>query len=64
MKTDPIQPRVGIVVRKSFFVCLFIVLAIGSAIGQNWETGSLEEAQAKARVSGKLLLLDFFQEYG
>ena len=64
MKTKPITKREGMVARKTVFVCLFIAIAVGVALGQNWETGSLEEAQAKAKASGKLLLLDFFQEYG
>lgn len=50
--------------RKKAFVFLLAVFTVGSAFGQNWEMGSFEDAQAKAKVSGKLLLLDFFQEYG
>lgn len=50
--------------RKRTFVILLAAFAIGSTLGQNWQTGSFEDAQAKAKASGKLLLLDFFQEYG
>ena len=51
-------------IRKTAFLILLATFAVGVAFGQNWERGSFEDAQAKARVSGKLLLLDFFQEYG
>ena len=50
--------------RKTAFIILLATFVAGSALGQNWEMGSFEEAQAKAKDSGKLLLLDFFQEYG
>jgi carbohydrate-selective porin OprB len=42
------------------------LLALASAASSSlpWSTGSLEDALAKAKASGKLLLLDFFQEYG
>jgi hypothetical protein len=29
-----------------------------------WLKGTFDEALAKAKATGKLLLLDFFQEYG
>lgn len=50
--------------RKKAFVFLLAAFTVGLAFGQNWEMGSFEDALAKAKVSGKLLLLDFFQEYG
>lgn len=43
-------------------VCLLAFTA--GASSPAWQTGSLEDALAKARSTGKLLLLDFFQEYG
>jgi hypothetical protein len=43
-------------------VCLSALLTAPSA--RAWPSGSLEDALAKAKSSGKLLLLDFFQEYG
>lgn len=52
------------ILRKSAFLILVSMFVVSSALGQNWETGSFEDAQAKAKASGKLLLLDFFQEYG
>ncbi len=39
-------------------------LAAAAAYGQNWLTGSVEDALAKAKAQNKLLLLDFFQEGG
>ncbi len=43
-------------------LCLMAVLAAPSTL--TWSGGSLEDALAKAKSSGKLLVLDFFQEYG
>lgn len=42
------------------------LLALMSAASSTlpWSSGSLEDALAKAKSEGKLLLLDFFQEYG
>ena len=46
-------------------VTLALVLALSAAAyGQTWLTGSVEDALAKAKAQGKLLLLDFFQESG
>jgi len=47
------------------FTALFL-LALTSAVSSSlpWSTSSLEDALAKAKSSGRLLLLDFFQEYG
>ena len=64
METLPIQTWRHPVIKKTMFFCLLVVFFFGSALGQNWEIGTLEQAQAKAEASGKLLLLDFFQEYG
>ncbi len=41
-----------------------LAFGLSLAYGQNWRSGSLEDALAKAKSTGKLLLLDFFQEYG
>ncbi len=45
---------------------LALVLALTAAAGhaQTWLTGPVEEALAKAKAQGKLLLLDFYQESG
>jgi len=45
-----------------FFLLGFI--AFSSATAQTWLTGSVEEALAKAKAQGKLLLLDFFASSG
>ena len=64
MKSKIIPIKGKTVMRKTAFICLLVVSFLGTAYSQNWETGSLEEALEKAKISGKLLLLDFFQEYG
>lgn len=64
MKSKLIPIKGKTVMRKTAFICLFVVLTFSSALSQNWEIGSFEDAQSKAKSSGKLLLLDFFQEYG
>ena len=64
MKSKLIPINVKTVMRKTAFICLLVVFFLGSAYSQNWESGSLEEALTKSKNSGKLLLLDFFQEYG
>ncbi len=35
-----------------------------NACSPAWTSGSFEDALAKAKATNKLLLLDFFQEYG
>ena len=64
METKPNHSKGKTMIRKTVFICLIVALTFISAFSQNWETGTLEEAQAKAKNSGKILLLDFFQEYG
>jgi hypothetical protein len=49
--------------KSALFSLLLLVLAI-SVFGLTWRTGSLEEALARAKAENKLLLLDFFTEYG
>jgi len=48
--------------KAAFFFFLFLIPIFLSA--QNWLTGSLDEAMAKAKASNKPLLLDFFAETG
>lgn len=50
--------------KKTLTLALALVLAASAAYGQNWLTGSVEDALAKAKAQNKLLLLDFFQESG
>ena len=64
MKSKLIPIKGKTVMRKTAVICLLVVLTFGSALSQNWETGSFEDALDKAKDSSKLLLLDFFQEYG
>jgi len=49
--------------KTAFFPLLLLGLAI-SACGLTWRTGSVEEALAQAKAEGKLLLIDFFTEFG
>lgn len=49
--------------KKSFaLVCLLLLPAMASA--QAWLSGSVDDALAKAKAEGKLLLLDFFASSG
>jgi hypothetical protein len=50
--------------KKTVTLVLVLALAAAAAHGQTWLTGSVEDAQAKAKAQNKLLLLDFFQESG
>jgi len=45
--------------KKIAVALMFFVLA-ASAFGQSWFQGSLDEALAKAKSEGKLVLIDFF----
>jgi hypothetical protein len=49
--------------KTAFFSLLLVGLAI-SASGLTWRIGSVEEALAQAKAGGKLLLIDFFTEFG
>jgi hypothetical protein len=47
------------------FTAIFLLVLLSAASSSlTWSTGSLEKALARAKSSGKLVLLDFFQEYG
>lgn len=50
--------------RKVLPLALVLVFSATAASGQTWLTGSVDDALAKAKAQGKLLLLDFFQESG
>jgi hypothetical protein len=50
--------------KKALTLALAIALTAAAAYGQNWLTGSVDDALAKAKSQNKLLLLDFFQESG
>ncbi len=46
------------------FLLLFLLSASVLSAQVAWLTGSLDDALAKAKASGKLLLLDFFASSG
>jgi hypothetical protein len=50
--------------KKALTLALVLAVSAAAAYGQNWLTGSVEDALAKAKAQNKLLLLDFFQESG
>lgn len=50
--------------KKSAVVLIVLAFAAGTAYGQSWLTGPLDDALAKAKAENKLLLLDFYQESG
>ncbi|MCX6559040.1 MAG: hypothetical protein NTZ26_00870 [Candidatus Aminicenantes bacterium] len=49
--------------KTALSLLLILGLAI-SASGLTWRTGSVEDALARAKADGKLLLIDFFTETG
>jgi hypothetical protein len=49
--------------KKVFAVAFFLLLSCLLS-AQTWLTGSVDEALAKAKSQGKLLLLDFFAPSG
>lgn len=51
--------------KKAFLCALLLVALVASAQAQAvWMKGSVDDALAKAKASGKLLLLDFFTAGG
>lgn len=50
--------------KRSATLALILFFSATAASGQAWLTGPVEDALAKAKAQGKLLLLDFFQESG
>jgi hypothetical protein len=50
--------------KRTALLALVLALSVAAVSGQNFLSGSLEDALAKAKAQGKLLLLDFFQESG
>jgi hypothetical protein len=50
---------------KKVFAIGFVLLLFAALLpAQTWLTGSVEDALAKAKAQGKLLLLDFFVSSG
>jgi hypothetical protein len=57
----------GVLMKKAAVIAFpLMFLLVSSALSAQvaWSTGSLDEALAKARAQGKLLLLDFFAPSG
>jgi hypothetical protein len=50
--------------KRTALLALVVTLSVTAVSGQSFLSGSLEDALAKAKAQGKLLLLDFFQESG
>ncbi len=50
--------------KKIALTLLVLLWAAASASGLTWLTDSIAEALAQAKTDGKLLLIDFFTEYG
>jgi hypothetical protein len=49
---------------KKVFAIAFFLLLSSFLSAQTWLTGSVDDALAKAKAQGKLLLLDFFAPSG
>lgn len=45
--------------KRTAIALMFFALA-AAAFGQGWFPGSFDEAQAKAKAEGKLVLINFF----
>ena len=45
---------------KKAFAVLFLLVLASAASAQNWFSGTLDQAVAKAKSENKLVLVDFF----
>ena len=50
--------------KKAFAFGIVLLLCAALLPAQTWLTGSVDDALAKAKAQGKLLLLDFFASSG
>ncbi len=50
--------------KKRLFTILVLLAAAPAIFGLTWRTDSIASALAQAKAEGKLLLIDFFTEYG
>ncbi len=50
--------------KKTFAFGFALLLSAALLPAQTWLTGSVDDALAKAKAQGKLLLLDFFASSG
>jgi hypothetical protein len=48
--------------KKLFVLTLLLVFLSSLGVAQNWFQGSLDDAVAKAKTEGKLVLIDFFSD--
>jgi len=46
--------------KKAYIFALFLLLATALLSAQAWLSGPLEDALAKAKSQGKMVLVDFF----
>lgn len=46
--------------KKAYIFALFLLLAAALLSAQTWLSGPLEDALAKAKSQGKMVLVDFF----
>jgi hypothetical protein len=50
--------------KKSALAAVFLLGLTTAAAGLTWRTDSVAAALAQAKAEGKLLLIDFFTEFG
>jgi hypothetical protein len=48
--------------KKTLIASWALILLAGSAAGQVWFKGSVDEAVAKAKIEKKLVLVDFYSD--
>jgi hypothetical protein len=48
--------------KKLFVLTLLLVFLSSLGVAQNWFQGNLDDAVAKAKTEGKLVLIDFFSD--
>ncbi len=50
--------------RKPALAAVLVLGMVSAASGLTWRTDSVQAALAQAKAENKLLLIDFFTEYG
>ena len=48
--------------KKLFVLTLLLIFLSSLGVAQDWFQGSLDEAVAKAKSEGKLVMIDFFSD--
>jgi len=46
--------------KRRFALSILFLTFVSSAAGQNWFKGTFDEALAKSKSEGKIVLIDFF----